>query len=208
MSLIAKMHVARKQLGLDEDTYRAALRRATGKDSAKDMSRAEQLTVIEAFRAAGFNDAPARRSGGRRLLTGKYAGKLQALWIAGWNLGLVKNRDDAALLAFVKRQTGIDHTRFLRDGEDAFKAIEALKGWLARAGVDWSDAGENEAHQRTNGFKIARAQWEMVPELRSLSFYQAVSSLTGIDAWECVTESNWHEVMNTFGARVRALKGD
>ena len=69
---------------------------------------------------------------------GRYAPVLQALWIAGHNLGVVQNRDDAALIAFVQRQTGMSHTRFLTDSEDARRAIEALKKWLSReAGVVW-----------------------------------------------------------------------
>lgn len=35
--LLAKIHIARKDLGLDEDTYRAVLIRITGKRSAKSQ---------------------------------------------------------------------------------------------------------------------------------------------------------------------------
>jgi phage gp16-like protein len=134
---IAAIHVAKKQLGLDDDTYRSALRQVTGKASAADMSEGERQKVLERFRQQGFKAAS---TGARKPLEGKFAPKLQALWIAGWNLGLVRDRDDRALLAFVKRQTGIDHVRFLRHGQDAAKAIEGLKGWLERAGgVDWAE---------------------------------------------------------------------
>lgn len=135
MTSIAAMHVAKKQLGLDDETYRAALVQVTGKTSSADMTEAERQNVLEHFRTRGFKGSSTAR---RKPLEGKFAGKLQALWIAGWNLGLVRDRDDRALIAFVKRQTGIDHVRFLRHGADAMKAIEALKGWLERAGgVDW-----------------------------------------------------------------------
>ena len=132
---IAAMHVAKKELGLDDETYRAVLVQVTGKSSSSDMSEAERQKVLEHFRERGFK-APS--TGSRKRLEGRFAGKLQALWIAGWNLGLVRDRDDRALIAFVKRQTGIDHVRFLRHGQDATKAIEGLKGWLERSGgVDW-----------------------------------------------------------------------
>lgn len=132
---IAALHVAKKALGLDDDSYRDALRQVTGKSSSADMTEAERARVLERFRDLGFK---AGSTGGRKRLEGRFAGKLQALWIAGWNLGLVRDRDDRALVSFVKRQTGIEHVRFLRHGEDAMKAIEALKSWLARgAGVDW-----------------------------------------------------------------------
>ncbi len=38
-SAIAKVHVAKKQLGLDDEAYRAVLRRVTGRDSAADPQR-------------------------------------------------------------------------------------------------------------------------------------------------------------------------
>jgi phage gp16-like protein len=138
---IAAIHVAKKQLGLDEETYRAKLARITGKQSAKDMSEGERQKVLTIFRNEGFEPAPAaRRADGRQKLTGKFAKKLQALWIAAWNLGIVRERDDKALIAFVKRQTGVDHTRFLVYADDANRAIEALKGWMRReAGVSYGN---------------------------------------------------------------------
>ncbi len=207
MSLIAKMHVAKKQLGLDEDTYRDTLERVTGKRSAKDMNDKERTAVILHFTNAGFTNAPAKpRADGRKKLVGKYAGKLQALWIAGWNLGLVKNKDDAALLAFVKRQTGIDHTRFLRDGDDAYKAIEALKKWLERAGVDWTNSGLPSSHSSTSGYKIAVAQFRKLNQDEQPGFHTAVTKLAGKPIDQCTRESDWWPVMNAFGERIRAAQ--
>lgn len=132
MSAIAAIHVAKKELGLDEDTYRAVLVRVTGKASLRAMSGTEHGAVLEELRAKG---APR----GRGKLTGPYAGKLQALWISGWHLGVVRNRSDEALIAFVRGRTGIEHTRWLRNPADARKAVEALKSMLERdAGVDWA----------------------------------------------------------------------
>lgn len=129
---IAAIHVAKKDLGLDEGTYRTMLVNVVGKDSLRDMTPAEHQKVITHMRGKG---APS----GRGKLAGPYAGKLQALWISGWHLGVVRNKSDEALLAFVKGRTGIDHTRFLRNAADARKAVEALKGMLEReAKVDWS----------------------------------------------------------------------
>jgi Protein of unknown function (DUF1018) len=217
--LIAKLNVAKKQLGLDEDTYRAALETATGKRSVKEMSEAERLRALAHFEARGFQGLtrrPALRDAagaapqgeGRRLLTGKYAGKLQALWIAGWNLGLVRSRDDMALLAFIKRQTGIDHSRFLRDGEDAAKVIEALKGWLARAGVDWNVGDHIPAHARLSGFKIAMAQNKILQRAGAETepFQVFVLKIAGRWPSHLTREADWIPVMNAFGERVRAMK--
>ncbi|MBX8827495.1 regulatory protein GemA, partial [Ochrobactrum sp. SFR4] len=124
MSTLALLHVAKKQLGLDEEDFRDVCERVTGKRSTKDMSEPLRIKLAEHFRQQGFNSVP---KGTRKQLEGKYAAKLQALWIACWNLGIIRNKSDQALLAFVKRQTGVDHTRFLTYDDDARKVIEALK---------------------------------------------------------------------------------
>ncbi len=162
-SSIAAIHVAKKHLGLDDDTYRAKLARITGKHSVKDMTEAEREKVLTVFRNEGFKPAPAaRRVDGRQKLTGKFAKKLQALWIAAWNLGIVRDRDDKALLAFVKRQTGLDHTRFLVYPDDANRAIEALKGWINReAGVPYGNANGYD-WLSADGANVAWAQWKIL----------------------------------------------
>lgn len=176
---IAAIHVAKKQLGLDEETYRAALLEATGKASSSAMTEAERQKALEHFRQKGFKGAA---TGRRKPLEGRFAPKLQALWIAGWNLGLVRDRDDRALIAFVKRQTGIDHVRFLRHGQDATKAVEALKGWLERSGgVAWSEF-------KDPALCVLAAQLRRFPGER-LAFDVA----------------DVHSAMNHYGERIRAL---
>lgn len=57
---LAKIHIARKQLGLDEDTYRAVLWTVARVRSAKDLDDAGRHAVLDHLRARGFK---ARRSG-------------------------------------------------------------------------------------------------------------------------------------------------
>lgn len=211
-SSIAAIHVAKKQLGLDEDTYRAKLHVITGKSSIKDMTEEERQTVIAAFRQDGFKPVE-RRQDGRQKLAGQFAKKLQALWIGGYNLGVVENRDDSAMLAFVKRQTGLDHTRFLHYAADARKAIEGLKAWLHReAGVSFGNTNGYD-WMAADGAKIAWAQWKLLdPEARLIvrkGFDEAVLAIAGPDAVGMmvnVTPSVWQKVMNSLGVEVRALK--
>ncbi len=66
------------------------------------MTEAERAQVLAIFRNEGFKPINRQPS---KALSGKYAKKLQALWIAGYNLGVFRDRRDSALLAFVKRQT-------------------------------------------------------------------------------------------------------
>ena len=66
---IAAMHVAKKELGLDDETYRAALVQVTGKSSSAAMSEAERQKVLEHFRDRGFK---AQSTGSRKRLDGRF----------------------------------------------------------------------------------------------------------------------------------------
>ena len=207
MSALSAIHVAKKQLGLDDDTYRAMLVTITGKNSAVALTETERGIVLDEMRRRGFKPGS---KGGRKPLEGKFAKKLQALWIAGWNLGLVRNRDDAALIAFVKRQVKVDHVRFLHDAADARSAIEGLKGWLAReGGVDWTDGDLDPAWNRQPGAKVAQAQWAILQAigvpLKPDTFRQFVEDRV-FNPLPQMTAKEWALIMNMFGERIRQAR--
>ncbi|ATS38436.1 MULTISPECIES: gp16 family protein [Xanthomonas] len=66
---LAKIHLAAKQKGLDEATYRALLVRITGKDSAAKMTVEERALVIAEFVRLGFKDV--QRTGRKRQWPGQ-----------------------------------------------------------------------------------------------------------------------------------------
>ncbi|CAG2087660.1 MULTISPECIES: gp16 family protein [Xanthomonas] len=66
---LAKIHLAAKQKGLDEATYRALLVRVTGKDSAAKMTAEERALVIAEFVRLGFKDV--QRAGRKRTWPGQ-----------------------------------------------------------------------------------------------------------------------------------------
>lgn len=213
MSLHAKIHVVCKQLGIQENDRRDLYERVTatetqpGKRSLTQMNFSEQKLVVKELNRLGFKPTS---TGVRKRLEGKYAPKLQALWIAAWNLGLIRNKSDQALLAFVKRQTKVDHTRFLRHAEDANKAIEALKGWMAReANVDWTIDRQLADWQNLSGAKIAMAQFSILQGKWHSENYHDFLSLLSVHADGCAdlnlwNESNWIPVMNALGREIRA----
>ncbi len=206
MTALRAIHAGCRLLDYDEDMRRDLYRTITGKSSAAAMSEGERAAVVAELRRRGFRPA---WKGSRKPLEGPYAKKLQALWIAGWNLGLIRNRDDRALLAFVRRQTGVDHTRFLHHQQDAAMAIEALKAWLARdGGVGWSvDRHAPEWTQR-KGYRIAVAQFSKVDhampgEFLGLSHWMIRAGFPPAD--RIGDEAGWIPVMNALGERIRRV---
>lgn len=134
-NLLAVIHVKKKSLSLDDDTYRDLLERVTGVRSAGEMTQQQRLQVIAEMDRQGAASAGPRRSLKADRVSGRYAGILRALWLTGFNLGIIRDNRDSALISFVERQTGLSHTAWLNDPYDAARAIEALKKWIEREGL-------------------------------------------------------------------------
>jgi phage gp16-like protein len=130
-AMIAKIHLAKKQLALAEESYRAILERITGLDSAGKM-RVDQLdAVLREFARLGWRAKPATKRSAQpqiRMIHGVWADicKLQG------------HGDEAGLRAFVRRQTrtaehpdGVDSPNFLT-ATLANRVLEGLKAWRAR----------------------------------------------------------------------------
>lgn len=60
---LAKIHIAKKELALDDDTYRAVLQGMTGKTSAKDLTETEALNLLAYFKRSGWK--PKSKAGKR-----------------------------------------------------------------------------------------------------------------------------------------------
>lgn len=122
---LAQIHIAKAQLGLDEDTYRAMLFAIGRVASAADLDQAGRHRVLEHLRSRGFRPAahkPLRDPRQRKIL---------ALWLGLRDAGVLQVADDAALAHWIERQTGVARLEWL-DTAQAQACIEALKAWLAR----------------------------------------------------------------------------
>lgn len=62
---LAKIHIAKAQLGLDDETYRALLARVAGVRSAKDLSPRQMGAVLREFERMGWQPKPAAKRAGR-----------------------------------------------------------------------------------------------------------------------------------------------
>ncbi|MEO5341084.1 MAG: regulatory protein GemA [Magnetococcus sp. MYC-9] len=105
--LRAKIHIAKKQLGMTDDEYRALLLGNTGKESTREMSQREMVAVLSAFVRLGWQ--PVATTAAKAVPAGRWMQrpsnwsepsknamyrKLYALICAntahGWNWGYVR----------------------------------------------------------------------------------------------------------------------
>ncbi|KDD64499.1 PF06252 family protein [Bordetella bronchiseptica OSU553] len=122
--------MAKRELGMDDDSYRDALYGATGKRSTSAMSVAELEAVMSHMKRCGFkvrlNPKPSRP-----LDLQAESRKIRALWILLRDLGAIQNPSEEALGAYIKRMTGVDALQWI-NGQQAERVIEGLKKWALR----------------------------------------------------------------------------
>ena len=135
--LIRLIHVGKRELGLDDDVYRALLMGSVQKDSTSAMSVLELERVLERMKRSGFKvrvksaRPPAQSRPGRPLAQYPEARKVRALWLFLHQLGAVKNPSEEALAAYVKRIAKVDALQWT-NGNQTEALIETLKKWAMR----------------------------------------------------------------------------
>jgi len=126
------IHAMRRELNLTDDDYRAIIHRISGgrESSSADLTAGQRARLCDALRKLG---------GGKSVVKSRYASapqhaKARAIWIALFEAGVVSNRSDKALDAFIEKQTGQQIGSVSAKGW--YSVIEALKQWAARKGVE------------------------------------------------------------------------
>lgn len=118
---LAQIHIAKKQMGMDEDTYRDVLERVTGGRSAKGLTDKAKRALIAEFKRMGWKGGVARKKSDK-----PYVRLIFALWGQLKRDGIWENHDVASLRAFVKKMTGVADPEWL-SFDQATVVIEALK---------------------------------------------------------------------------------
>ncbi|HHL33124.1 MAG TPA: regulatory protein GemA [Desulfobulbaceae bacterium] len=135
---LAKIHIAKKELGLTDEEYRGILSARFGKTTAAKLTPGQSFQLINYFKAQGWKPKYQQK------LPGVYSrpndaqeGKIIALWIELHKAGVIRDRSDRALQSFVRRMTKKkkDHLRWCTTFEK-HTIIEALKDWGEREGVN------------------------------------------------------------------------
>ena len=122
-AMLAKIHIAKKELALQEAEYRALLQRVGQVASAKDLSEKAAIAVIAEFKRLGWQPRESTRPKAERA----DIRKLYALWGA-LHAGPL---DRAALRAWTLGRFQVGAPEFLKPAQ-AREAIEQLKAWQKR----------------------------------------------------------------------------
>lgn len=143
-AMLAKIHVAKKQLQLADDDYRQILLEETGHTSSADCTEGELEKALKRFEAVGFKPLPKAGSTAPagRPAQHAVARKARALWISLYHLGAVDSPNEKALESFAKRQLKCERLVWA-DQRQGYKLIEALKAMALRHGWDQVDANGN-----------------------------------------------------------------
>lgn len=130
--LLGLAHKAAAQLGMDDETRRAAQRAFAGHESLKDFSDAQLIAWCWELKRRGGDigvPAPPPRGGAG------WGRPTDAQWATIERLAASIGIDDTALAAFVRRTTGLDDTRFMTR-RNASDVISGLTRWAKGRGAD------------------------------------------------------------------------
>ncbi len=79
---LSKIHIAKKDLGLDDETYRSLLARVAGVRSAKDLNPRQIGAVLAEFARLGWTSGPSKKHGRKAPVAApdraKLVGKIEA----------------------------------------------------------------------------------------------------------------------------------
>lgn len=128
---LAQIHIAKTQLGLDDETYRAVLWTVARVQSSKDLDWTGRKKLLEHFKARGWKPAAPKKAKATKPVSEGQEGLVVALWSQLHAAGKVRDPSDAALGSWMRRNGWPERVAWL-DNPQTTQAIEALKKWLKR----------------------------------------------------------------------------
>jgi len=140
--IIQLIHIAKSQIGLSDEDYRAVLESTAKKSSCSEMSVFELNEVLKAMKKLGFK---VKKMETREEEIGWDTSRAQMDYIRGmWEL-VARDKSERALYRFIKRITDADHPRFM-GAVEAQKVILALRKMMVGAGLnpDYKENGNDK----------------------------------------------------------------
>jgi len=141
-SELAKIHLAKKRLALDEETYRATIARVCGgKTSAGDLDEDERGKLLDEFKRFGFTEGGSYTTSIADFDDREPQARLiRCLWEDLKTIGALRDSSEQALADFIRRATKVDSIRWLT-AQQANVVIESLKQWKRRIGYRQNSTG-------------------------------------------------------------------
>lgn len=140
--LIKLIHVGRRELGMDDESYRAMLSnipRLEGATSSKDLSVPNLKVVLEVLKSKGFKVVPNPKKATKttpktvkKMADDAQSKLIRHLWLELHNKGAVRDPSETALTRFVANRVQVEALQWLSTAQ-ASRVIEHLKKWLKRA---------------------------------------------------------------------------
>lgn len=151
---LAKIHIAKKDLALDDDIYRTIVR-TIGKaesGSSADLAPPGRARVLQHLKSMGWKPRRAKPENGsakRATTTGEILASdnrvrmIRSIWIQMADAGVIANREESSLRAWVRSTTrryhpqraGYSAPEFLPDWVAA-RVIEHIKSWARRCKIE------------------------------------------------------------------------
>ncbi len=130
------IHVAKRDLRLQDDEYRLILQSAAGITSASELSSSFQFNqIMTAFKKLGFHSNRPRQTTRRKHENRWGCSEAQRSYIEGlWKL-MSRRKDLESLEAMVKRIAHVDHPRFLNT-KSATPVILAMRQMCQDQGIN------------------------------------------------------------------------
>jgi len=129
---LAQIHIAKKDLGLDDETYRAMLWTVARVNSSADLDFHARKRVLQHLKARGWTNKPARKANASRPLASDPQSRLiRHLWLELHAAGAVNDPSEQALASYVRKRTQVEALQWLKSTQ-ASQVIEELKQWLIR----------------------------------------------------------------------------
>lgn len=214
-ALIAKIHIAPKQLAMTDADYRAVLHRVTGKMSAADCNLDQLKALVAEFERKGFRAV----AGGKKARpTGRadhpVARKARAMWISLGLLCAIEDHSEAALEGFARRQLRCERFQWANQAQGD-RLIEALKARAERHGWRQSLGGIGKVHH-VHALK-SRLCDAILAKLKALALVPSNWAL-GRTAWELCsladpdqhlfTTDDYDKIAHGLGKVLRARGGE
>jgi phage gp16-like protein len=149
---IRLIHVGRRELQLDEETYRAMLQSVAGVDSSAKLDASGRRNVLDHMKSKGFQvKSNAKTAAASRNAADPQYRKIQALWSELARLDAVQVNTEAAIRVYIKRITGVTDFAFCNNAQVTV-IIESLKKWRNRVeGANRTvESRSEDAHDRAS----------------------------------------------------------